>query len=186
MAKRRQEERPPLELPLARLFLDDLEELGRVFLEARNKWEDRPPQEGEMAPRIIYRVDDWECDTIQDLKEIGRMKSYFEVRLEEYAGPIISIYLAGRSLVCSSTGLPPAGEWAVYGQVLGLVGKRKILWYPWRRSEVIFQTSFEYSGLFTSFRRHGAQIAIAVASSLATLAATGAFQAAWRYLHHGK
>jgi hypothetical protein len=186
MAKRRQEERPPLELPLARLFLDDLEEMGRIFMETRIKWEDRQPQEGEGAPRITYRVDEWECDTIQDLKDLGRMKDSFEIRLEEFAGPMIYTYIVGRRFVCGSAGLPPEGEWALYARVLGLVGKRKILWYPWRRSELAFQTSFEYSGFFASFKRHGSQIAIAVASAIATLAATGVVRTIWQYFHHGK
>jgi hypothetical protein len=79
MAKRRQEERPPVELPLARLFLDDLEELARIFVDARTKWGD-PPPEGEEATGVTFQVDEWECDTIQDLKELGRYRKYFEMR----------------------------------------------------------------------------------------------------------
>ncbi len=187
MTKKRLEESPPLELPLARLFLDDLEELGRIFIAARIKWGDRPLSEGEPAPKIIYRVDGWECDTIQDLKDLGRVKRTFYMQLEDHYGLVpIYAYLAERRFILGIVGFPLEGAWAVYGQVLGFISKRKVTWYPWRSSELVFQTSFEYGGLSASLKRHGAQIAIAAASAIATLAATGVVRSIWQYFHHGK
>jgi hypothetical protein len=185
MAKRRKEQRPPITLPPAKLFLDDLEELARIFMEARIKQGD-PLEEGERAPKISYHVGDWECDAIQDLKDLGRNKEYFEMRQDEPAGRSIYIYVAGRTFAWGSFGFPPEGEWALYGQILELARKRKmIMWYPWRRpTVVIFQNSFEYSGLSASIKRHGSQVAIAVLSSIATLIAVGAARVIWQYFHH--
>jgi hypothetical protein len=182
MAKTRQEERPPVELPLARLFLDDLEELARIFVDAHTQWGNLQ-QEG---CGVTYRVDEWECTTIQDLKELGRYRTSFEMELDQAAGPKTYIYTARHCFAWGAFGFPPEGEWAIYGQILGVVSKRQVLRYPWRRPTVVFQTSFEYGGLSASLKRHGLQIAIAVASSITTLIAVGGARAIWQYFHHSK
>jgi hypothetical protein len=185
MAKRRQEERPPGELPIARLFLDDLEELARIFTDAQLGGHD-PAEQGLEEPQTIYTVDEWECGTIQDLKDLGRYRKRFELKVERGVVQNIYIYAARRSFWWGSFGLPLEVEWAVYGQVLELVRRRKILSYPGRRPAVIFQTSFEYGGLFASLKRHGSQIAIAVVSSIGTLIAVGIAKTVWQYFRHTK
>jgi len=80
MAKKQLEENPPLDLAPAKLFLDDLEELARLFTNALEREEIL--DEGHLPLRVVYKVDIWECDALGDLKEFGKTKRKDEFFLE--------------------------------------------------------------------------------------------------------
>jgi hypothetical protein len=182
MAKRRIEEGPPPVFPAATLFLDDIEEIARIFREFQLKLAGEVPNQNDLE-QVTYRVDDWICDSIDDLKELGTYKSMLEVRLEGACS--FSFYNAKGSPNFAGwvTGAPPDVTWAFYGRMLELVQRRRGWWYPRRRPRVIFQKSFEYKSLPSALKRHGSQIAIAVITAVATLLGIDGVKWLSRYLH---
>lgn len=185
MVKRRQEERPPLELPPAKLFLDDLEELVRLFTEAAKREgilsEDNPP-------KVTYQVGIWECDTPDDLKDLGKAKDQFHLQVENTQQTFgVGIYISfDRFAWTGGFNFTPAGEWALYGQLRALFEKRKRPWYPRRRSVVIFENSFEHKGLVSSIKRHGTTILVGIASAGGALLVREVGVTIWHYFHHSK
>jgi hypothetical protein len=187
MVKRRQEEPPPLELPPAKLFLDDLEELVRLFTEAVKREELLPVGE---VPKVSYQIGMWECDAIEDLKDFGQMKKrdQFQLKikdLQELTIAQISTY-RGRFAWSGSYSFSTTSAWALYGQLHTLLKKRELPWYSRRRSAVIFENSFEHKGLLPSIKRHGTTILVGIASAVGALLAREGGIAMWHYLHHSK
>jgi hypothetical protein len=183
MAKHRIEAAPPPDFPAATLFLDDIEEIARIFREFQLKLVGGAHDQNELE-QVTYRVDDWTCDSIDDLKDLGRYKSMLEVRLE---GGVYSLtfYHAKNSSKFAGwvTGAPPDVGWEFYGKMLELLQRRRGWWYQRRRPRVIFEKSFEYKSLPSVLKRHGSQIAIAVITAVATLLGTEGAKWLWRYLH---
>jgi hypothetical protein len=90
MARKLREEPPPPGLPKARLFLDDLEEIIRVFRQGETQW--LRATFGKEVPNdyhsnLTISADRWECDSLEDLKELGRYHEVPEVVLETGRGP---------------------------------------------------------------------------------------------------
>lgn len=183
MAKQRIEEAPSPQLPAATLFLDDIEEIARIFQQAQLKLAGDVPNRGELA-QLTYQIDDWICDSIDDVKELGRYKTLFELRLQsQYLNCCFYHTVGSRNFASWLTGAPSDVEWAVHGRVLEVVKRRSGWWYPWRRPRFIFQKSFEYKSLPSVLKRHGSQIVIAVVTAVATLLGTEGVKWLWRYFH---
>lgn len=175
MTKQRMEWSAPPEFPGAgaTLFLDDLEEIARIFREFQLKLAGDAPNPDNLEP-VTYRVDDWSCDSINDLKELGDYKSMVEVRLEQRNSSFTFYHIRrAPSFAGWITGSGSADtDWAFYGKVRELIQKRTPRWSLRRRARVIFQTSFEYKSLSSVLKRHGSQIAVAVITAVVTLLAT--------------
>jgi len=186
MAKKRQEETPPLELPPARLFLDDLEELVRLFIEAVNR--EVALDARDLPLRATYHVGIWVCDSIGDLKEFGKAKDRFHLQVKNAQESLaVGIYMyRDRFAWTGGFNFSPAGEWALYGQLRTLFEKRKRPWYPGRRSVVIFENSFEQKGLMPSIKRHGVTILVGIASAVGALLVREVGITIWHYFHHSQ
>ena len=76
MAIRKKREFPD-KLPHAHLYLDDVEEISKILLEA---YETVLGEHGEQA-QIVYSVDDSEMDSIDDLKTRGGSTTHFQVTI---------------------------------------------------------------------------------------------------------
>ena len=174
MTRTRVEEEPPYVLPSAMLFLDDLEEVIRLFREARNQPQS-PEEAGELTLKI--RVGDWECDTLEDLRALGdRATGRFSLEIGDEYRFHCEFYIYGKGAFgWSGGGIPgPSDEskWALYGRLKQLLEKRKPSWSRWRRATIIFQNSYEYKGILPAFKRHSTTIVVAVITAVLTLVAT--------------
>jgi|HubBroStandDraft_4_1064222.scaffolds.fasta_scaffold972667_1 hypothetical protein len=69
----------PTELPHARLYLDDVQELSLILLDAyKTKPDDAPAQQ----PTITYARGNLRMDSIQDLRERGGSTSDLTIKVE--------------------------------------------------------------------------------------------------------
>ena len=180
VAKQRIEQtEPPPSLPAATLFLDDIEEIGKVFMQAHSQLVGNVPD----SAQLTYRADNWSCDSVDDLKELGAYNNFFEVRVEGQF-PCTFYHIGGnREFAAWITGAPSDVAWAVYGRVSELVKRRSHWWYSSNRQRIIFQKSFEYTGLSSVLKRHGWQIAIAVITAIVTFSGTEGVKWLFRYFH---
>jgi hypothetical protein len=187
MAKRRQEEIPPLVLPAAKLFLDDLDEVVHLFTEAAKR-------EGMLnandQPAVSYKVGVWECDTVGDLRDLRKAKGrdWFYLELKDTKGLSIGGVYSHRDGFAwtGSSNFSVANAWALYGQLCTVFEKRKRPWYPGRRSALIFENSYEHKGFLPSVKTHGTTILVGIASAVGALLAREIGVAIWHYLHHSK
>jgi hypothetical protein len=65
----------PNELPHARIYLDDLDEIREILIEActtaRETFRKEMKYDGKTEITVIYRVDDLRIDSVEDLVEDG-------------------------------------------------------------------------------------------------------------------
>jgi hypothetical protein len=181
MAKKPVRQDPPIEFPAARLFLDDLEEIIRVFWESRRFTEE---PDTIQKPVLNIRLGTWECDSLDDLRTLANKatKEFFLDMADEYR--FHSTFYMTKKVFngWGDSGLSDDGKWAVFAQINSIIEKRRIRWSPWRRPQIIFQNSYEYKGVMPVLRRHGTAIAVAVITAVVTLVARGLIEQLIHYL----
>ena len=116
-------DRVPSKLPHAHLYLDDIEEISRILLDAYTTSSAYPPSQ----PKITYEIgDEFRLDSINDLRERGGSVSDFriavgpygtnEVRWYRFSNPQIRLY-----------GINEREQWASYGKVKAVFDARKLV-----------------------------------------------------------
>lgn len=109
----------PTSLPHARLYLDDVQEISDIFLNA-----DVDPIQ---KPTITYGYADIRVDSIQDLRDRGGSTSELTIEIQVAGGASSSIRISGNysSLYLSSfANLDP---WAVHGRVKSVFDARRLV-----------------------------------------------------------
>ena len=162
MAKTRiQDEAPFADLPIAELFLDDIEQVIRVL---RGSAQHMQNQSTLKEPALTIRYGSWKCDSLDELRELGEKATEdFSLELDDDFRFHAAFYILGKQFIGYSDGrLSNEGTWAVHGQLRAILGKRKIRWTPRRRSSVIFKNSYEYKGVLPALKRHAETITVAI------------------------
>jgi hypothetical protein len=182
MTKTKVREEPPLELPAARLFLDDIKEIIRVLKESRNYLQ---VPEGLAEPALTIRVGDWECDSVEDLRDLGKKStSSFYLQVANDWMFHTNFYLQGKDFAgWADTRSSDEGKWAVYGQLHAILKKRETRWPRLLPACVIFDNSYEYKSFAHSLKRNATKIALVVGTAILTLLAQELVQ---RLIHHGQ
>jgi hypothetical protein len=174
-------EGPPIGFPAAKLFLDDLDEIIRVFRESR-KYAEHPDAIQELILSIRFRT--WQCDSLDDLRQLGKKASKdFSLDVADEWRFSGTFYISGKTFAgWSDTRLSDDGKWLVYGQLRSIVEKRKFRWTLWRRPQVIFEKSYEHKGILPALRRHATNIAVAAVTAVVTLVARELIEKLIHYL----
>ena len=130
MAVTRKKPEPSFEPPPARLFLDDLEEVVRIFREAANYqlWEG-PPEEQE--PKLSLSVKDVVCDRVEDLPKIGKKTTELEIKLRKRSGCELGLLIWPTYTRVWVMGIKEEGGWLVYGKLQAIYQKRRVRWKDW-------------------------------------------------------
>jgi hypothetical protein len=138
----------PTELPPARLYLDDLTELIQILAEDYSD------------PQVTFTVGNHVCDTLKDLKQLGRRATDFqiEVRAAQYNSSGVRLSRHGTSFFIYGN---RSEGWSKYSRVLAVFQKRRLT-LKWLLGSSI--SSF-LSGALTTLVVTGLPIAI-VAKSL--------------------
>jgi hypothetical protein len=111
----------PDKLPYARLYLNDIEEISKLILDAYS------PHHSKMSKeelKIVYTVGDSEMDTISDLETLGGSSAQFEIRVEPRVGAYLWFYRFAKPTIRLSSLLEHAEAWAVYGQIKSIFDRR--------------------------------------------------------------
>jgi hypothetical protein len=145
----------PTELPHARLYLDDVEELSRILLDAfRNPKKPIYAQPGDPPQALRFLIgDDLQIDTVDDLRQRGGSASSFQIAVTVgIIGSSISIQGFIPPTLRLSPELDVSEQWAVYSKVRAvfetreLVLKNAILSLPgWLRWSLV---AFSWLGIF--------------------------------------
>ena len=104
MTIRTKEAEASSEFPPARLFLDDIEEIVGILLEAvENCRAGRPRDEGDKT-KITLTIKDRLCDEVRELPLVAKQTNALSVRVEGTIVPVISLtFSRGRTyLDCPS------------------------------------------------------------------------------------
>jgi hypothetical protein len=133
MAIRKKREFPD-KLPHAHLYLDDVEEISKILLEA---YEPVLGERGEQA-QIVYSADDSEMDSIDDLKTRGGSTTHFQIivgslrTLQRRSEPGMSFFY-GDGVELSSTLSPTTRlyslrdkSWAVQARLKAIFDHRQL------------------------------------------------------------
>jgi hypothetical protein len=110
----------PSELPHARLYLDDIEEISSILLKAAAldlaKW-------GREA-RISYAIGDTKMDSIRDLETLGGGTTKFDINVGPW-GPSVSFRFYSNPQVLLQS-LDAEQAWATYGVVKSIFDRRQL------------------------------------------------------------
>jgi hypothetical protein len=119
--KRRVESSSADELPAAKLYLDELREIVEILT--------APDSDGKSDEFVVkYRVRDLECDTIEELEQIGGKARNFAIEARVVDGYRTSrlrmrIYGTSLSLEC-----PSSDYWVKQGKIKEIFEKNAIWW----------------------------------------------------------
>ena len=117
----------PRELPPAKLYLGDVEGIVKVFIASADL---SSVSEGAQ-PRVSFAVKTFECDTVEELQQLGRTKSnvlgiYVDIDKEEVGSLEI---VKGRPASWGyGPGMRKDDRFKVYGQLQALFHIRRIRW----------------------------------------------------------
>jgi len=72
----------PSQFPPARLFLDDIDEIVRILLEATANWRDaRNPSDKDTETKVTFTIKDQVCDEVQELSKIAKKTNDLEIEV---------------------------------------------------------------------------------------------------------
>ncbi len=125
------EKEVPLHLPPARLYLDDLAEIIRIFLEAEKRGEQKPEfLEGGSQIETKFYTAGQVCDDIQELPKVARSAKDLELRISKDKSGFNAFFgVSQNSTGWWTIGLAKEEEWRVFRKLESLF---KIRMLPWR------------------------------------------------------
>jgi hypothetical protein len=116
----------PREFPPAKLYLDDVEEIVKVFTDAA----DLSASDGEQDLRVSFGVKNFTCDTIEELQRFGPKAYVLGIYVDLNKQEVGSLEIVkGRPASWRNGPAMRAGDrFKVYGQLHALFHTRKIRW----------------------------------------------------------
>jgi hypothetical protein len=117
---------PPSELPPARLYLDDIQEVMEIFREASKYRQSEPRKDDQETVR--FETKNETCDTIEDLKQIGGSTNHFLLTMNKRFGYGLTLRASSWGCSWSTQGLTDEGEWYAYAKFASLFKARKVWW----------------------------------------------------------
>jgi hypothetical protein len=110
----------PSELPHARLYLDDIEEISSILLEAAAPLFAKLKEEA----KICYAIGDTKMDSIKDLQTFGGDTSKLDIDFGSWGPSLMFRFYAHPELQMHS--LDAEHAWATYGKVKSVFDRRQL------------------------------------------------------------
>lgn len=110
----------PTELPRAKLYLDDIEEICELLKNPTAESDDW---------RVRFVADDKVCDSVQDLQELGGRTKKFSINVSSFQKERsldLGRYSSSLYIYDYSESKDAAVKWSIYGKVLAVFQKRKL------------------------------------------------------------
>lgn len=125
MTIRQSEPEIPMSLPPARLYVDDIEQIIKIFTDALNAVPHGPRDREEDEIITAFRMGTTECDDLKDLVEISDSPAEFGLTVEK--GSMYCTFSTDRDSTrwYSSYGFETGQKWSVYHALEQLLRKRK-------------------------------------------------------------
>lgn len=110
----------PDELPPARLYLDDVEDIAALFARAADP---------EGTPTTVYSAGKFDCTAIEDLKQLGPRSARFGIEVRT-ADSLVALLRADRfqTFWIYGPAMRKGDAFKVYGQPQAIFELRKIRW----------------------------------------------------------
>lgn len=152
------EKEVPRRLPTARLYLDDIEAIQKIILEAASRLPTRP----EIDPtyysiQTTFSVGDQICTEIQDLPKVGKETRDFEMNLDGKDMFAARFSVSDDGTHWWSLGLATADMWQVFHAMETIIERRK-LW----RDRLVPGSVRKLFALITSFALTVSSVFIAI------------------------
>jgi hypothetical protein len=122
------EERVPGEFPPARLFIDDLEEIVRIFEAAVQGVQARDSAGALPKVKIVFSIGDQECDDIKDLPRIAPETSRLKIFASAGSWQNASLDCSQYSTRWSSTGFTDEQKWSAFRKLQPVFKRRNLRW----------------------------------------------------------
>src|SRR5258707_10788100 len=175
--------RPSDDLPQARLYLDDIEEISKILrqaftdaMEARRKETTSDPKP-EIA--IVYRIDDAQMDSIQDLVEYSHSATNFRLRVTSdgsYGAEFVIHSFWSAPELNLSYPIQEGARWSVHAQVKAILDYRQLRfkngilrWPNWLKGLFYVLLSMTFPFIL---QLHDVPLRVALCTIWAVLAAT--------------
>ncbi len=112
----------PGELPHARLFLDDIEEISKILLNAYTA----SLAETRKEAKITYTIGDLRMDSIDDLQTLGGSTTDFRITVGEHGSAEVGFrgFFLNPSIALYS--LDEQERWAVYAKIKSIFDRRQL------------------------------------------------------------
>jgi len=123
------EKEVPTKLPAARLYLDDIEEIRKIILDAATSRVLGPeidPTQHEVETK--FYVGDQVCTEIQDLPKIKKRTRDLEMRLFAPDGFSARFSVSEYTTQWTTVGLTKADSWRAFHKLETVFERRRILW----------------------------------------------------------
>jgi hypothetical protein len=122
----------PTDLTIARLYLDDVEEIVQILLDAEKKLDLEPFKDGpDDAVKVEFTVGEdtaaRTCDSIGDLRKISRSTQHFELRVTRRFSYRAILTIGGLTNRIWTDGLSYDEEVAVFHRVEHVFRQRRLL-----------------------------------------------------------
>jgi len=122
----------PTDLPPARLYLDDLQQVIQIFQEAENADRVRSPLPQHVTPdeaetKTTFAVGDYICSSLEELPKIASKTRQLVIEVKRYRF-YAKFELNEWATHWSSHTLPPEEQLYVYHKLKALFDERRILW----------------------------------------------------------
>jgi hypothetical protein len=122
----------PTELPSARLYLDDIEQIVQIFLDAAKAQQDRSPlpeyvKPADAEPKTTFTIRDYICNSLEELPKIANKTRQLVVEVKRY-GFSAKLDVETWTTRWSSYSLAPEEELFVHHRLKSLFDDRRILW----------------------------------------------------------
>jgi hypothetical protein len=115
----------PDELPPARLYLDDVQQIVTLFTQAADS----------ENTKTVFSVGKFDCTTIDDLRELGRRSTNFKIRVMASDSVVAELRIDKFRAAWYGGGLGSMDKgFRVYGQLQALFNIRRIRWKASLRS----------------------------------------------------
>jgi hypothetical protein len=114
--------RVPDELPYARLYLDDVEEISLILMDACKS----KPEDSTQQPTITYALGNLRMDSIQDLRERGGSTSDLTIRVNGRKSAEVRFFRSLRPTLRANL-WDDQEEWGVYSRIKTIFDARRVV-----------------------------------------------------------
>ncbi len=129
MTIRTKEPEVPSEFPPARLFLDDIEEIVRILVDANEKKQKSTHPDKDAQIKVTLTIEDQVCDEVEELPKIAKKTFDLTVKVEvQKSLPETSLRFRRYGTSMGSIGFTTEEKLSIYHKLAPIFERRNLRW----------------------------------------------------------